>query len=269
MPPHVQSFIAEEDIEESGKGKSSLSRGTLPKEAVEHLKNWLFVHFQHPYPSEDEKTQLAQETSLTLTQVNNWFINARRRLWKPIIEKQTQNTTGQPTMVNLKTVRTIKEEDIVSSSSNTSPRTLQENPAKFESFTNLQLPNKVNLLQDISSLMTVNSELTDKIESLSNWMCKLSEKLMDNQILNAKLLEPMKRYGMDKYLDMVRIEEQDSSTGQPYFHSVEGKAYIDAIFPEVQCQQVLLPFSAALPTPKREVQLIDPIVETPSRKKRK
>ncbi|EFC49051.1 homeodomain-containing protein [Naegleria gruberi] len=66
------------------------SRGTLPKEAVEHLKNWLFLHFQHPYPSEEEKAVLAEETSLTLVQVNNWFINARRRLWKPIIEKQTQ-----------------------------------------------------------------------------------------------------------------------------------------------------------------------------------
>ncbi|KAF0979203.1 hypothetical protein FDP41_001546 [Naegleria fowleri] len=67
-----------------------VSRGTLPKEAVEHLKNWLYDHFQHPYPTEDEKSQLAEETKLTTTQVNNWFINARRRLWKPIIEKQTQ-----------------------------------------------------------------------------------------------------------------------------------------------------------------------------------
>ncbi|KAL9658159.1 hypothetical protein ABK040_013071 [Willaertia magna] len=69
------------------------ARGTLPKEAVEHLKNWLFIHFQHPYPSEAEKAQLAEETDLTLTQVNNWFINARRRLWKPIIEKQSQKGT--------------------------------------------------------------------------------------------------------------------------------------------------------------------------------
>ncbi|KAG2379356.1 hypothetical protein C9374_007495 [Naegleria lovaniensis] len=72
-----------------------LSRGTLPKDAVEHLKNWLYDHFQHPYPTEDEKNQLAQETKLTTTQVNNWFINARRRLWKPIIEKQTQRQAAE------------------------------------------------------------------------------------------------------------------------------------------------------------------------------
>lgn len=28
--------------------------------------------FQHPYPSEDQKKQLAQDTGLTILQVNNW-----------------------------------------------------------------------------------------------------------------------------------------------------------------------------------------------------
>lgn len=27
---------------------------------------------QHPYPSEDQKKQLAQDTGLTILQVNNW-----------------------------------------------------------------------------------------------------------------------------------------------------------------------------------------------------
>ena len=28
--------------------------------------------FQHPYPSEEQKKQLAQDTGLTILQVNNW-----------------------------------------------------------------------------------------------------------------------------------------------------------------------------------------------------
>ena len=40
---------------------------------------------QHPYPSEAEKQQLATVTRLSLVQVNNWFINARRRILQPIL----------------------------------------------------------------------------------------------------------------------------------------------------------------------------------------
>lgn len=31
-----------------------------------------FVLMQHPYPSEEQKKQLAQDTGLTILQVNNW-----------------------------------------------------------------------------------------------------------------------------------------------------------------------------------------------------
>ena len=39
---------------------------------------------QHPYPTEDEKRDLATRTRLSMVQVNNWFINARRRILQPI-----------------------------------------------------------------------------------------------------------------------------------------------------------------------------------------
>ncbi|TPP57611.1 Homeobox protein PKNOX2, partial [Fasciola gigantica] len=40
----------------------------------------------HPYPTEDEKRQIASQTNLTLLQVNNWFINARRRILQPMLD---------------------------------------------------------------------------------------------------------------------------------------------------------------------------------------
>lgn len=99
----------------SGK-KSSQKRGILPKHATSVMRSWLFQHivvspdppvnhcqsipapaqnsneanpsccFQHPYPTEDEKRAIATQTNLTLLQVNNWFINARRRILQPMLD---------------------------------------------------------------------------------------------------------------------------------------------------------------------------------------
>ncbi|KAM7273601.1 hypothetical protein ACFE04_028265 [Oxalis oulophora] len=59
----------------------------LPETSVFILRSWLFEHFLHPYPNDSEKLMLASQTGLTKNQVSNWFINARVRLWKPMIEE--------------------------------------------------------------------------------------------------------------------------------------------------------------------------------------
>ena len=53
-----------------------------PKTARKFLEEWLFEHSSHPYPSESEKRQLAQNVGFTIPQVDNWFINARRNIFK-------------------------------------------------------------------------------------------------------------------------------------------------------------------------------------------
>ncbi|CAN4100790.1 unnamed protein product [Withania somnifera] len=73
----------------------------LPERAVSVLRAWLFEHFLHPYPKDSDKIMLAKQTGLTRSQVSNWFINARVRLWKPMVEEmyleevknQEQNST--------------------------------------------------------------------------------------------------------------------------------------------------------------------------------
>ncbi|XP_059496882.1 homeobox protein Meis2-like isoform X5 [Stegostoma tigrinum] len=67
-------------------------RGIFPKVATNIMRAWLFQHLTHPYPSEEQKKQLAQDTGLTILQVNNWFINARRRIVQPMIDQS--NRTG-------------------------------------------------------------------------------------------------------------------------------------------------------------------------------
>ncbi|XP_034238703.1 homeobox protein homothorax isoform X1 [Thrips palmi] len=79
-----------EEDEDSGGKKSQKKRGIFPKVATNILRAWLFQHLTHPYPSEDQKKQLAQDTGLTILQVNNWFINARRRIVQPMIDQSNR-----------------------------------------------------------------------------------------------------------------------------------------------------------------------------------
>ncbi|KAK9121843.1 hypothetical protein Syun_019460 [Stephania yunnanensis] len=72
-------ILREKDVTKEARG--------LPKQSIDILRAWLFEHFLHPYPSAADKDLLARQTGLTKNQVSNWFINARVRLWKPLIEK--------------------------------------------------------------------------------------------------------------------------------------------------------------------------------------
>lgn len=55
--------------------------GKLPGDTTTVLKNWWQQHSKWPYPTEDDKAKLVEETGLQLKQINNWFINQRKRNW--------------------------------------------------------------------------------------------------------------------------------------------------------------------------------------------
>ncbi|XP_021754214.1 homeobox protein BEL1 homolog [Chenopodium quinoa] len=67
----------------------------LPERSVSILRAWLFEHYLHPYPSDVDKHILARQTGLTRSQVSNWFINARVRLWKPMVEQMYLEETKE------------------------------------------------------------------------------------------------------------------------------------------------------------------------------
>ncbi|KAL1915667.1 uncharacterized protein VTP21DRAFT_6426 [Calcarisporiella thermophila] len=73
---------------DAGAGKGGKRRrGNLPKPTTAILRAWLNGHLQHPYPTETEKHELARQTKLTLNQISNWFINARRRYLRPLMRR--------------------------------------------------------------------------------------------------------------------------------------------------------------------------------------
>eukprot|EP00614_Pseudopedinella_elastica_P013900 CAMPEP_0172586594 /NCGR_PEP_ID=MMETSP1068-20121228/5941_1 /TAXON_ID=35684 /ORGANISM="Pseudopedinella elastica, Strain CCMP716" /LENGTH=115 /DNA_ID=CAMNT_0013381447 /DNA_START=271 /DNA_END=615 /DNA_ORIENTATION=- len=80
-----------DEDEEGGKVKGR-SRRELPAKAVTILKEWLLSdeHFTHPYPTTQDQAQLMQATGIGKKQLKNWFTNARRRIWKPLIKKQLE-----------------------------------------------------------------------------------------------------------------------------------------------------------------------------------
>ncbi|GMH12475.1 hypothetical protein Nepgr_014316 [Nepenthes gracilis] len=55
--------------------------GKLPGDTTSVLKAWWQSHSKWPYPTEEDKARLVQDTGLQVKQINNWFINQRKRNW--------------------------------------------------------------------------------------------------------------------------------------------------------------------------------------------
>lgn len=64
----------------SSRRSSRSKRANYPKSVTTILRNWLGRNLANPYPSEEAKKRLGEDTGLDFTQINNWFINARRRV---------------------------------------------------------------------------------------------------------------------------------------------------------------------------------------------
>ncbi|KAJ8900096.1 hypothetical protein K2173_024212 [Erythroxylum novogranatense] len=118
----------------------------LPERSVSVLRAWLFEHFLHPYPKDADKHMLAKQTGLTRSQVSNWFINARVRLWKPMVEEMYVEETKEQEQNGSedKTSKSEQNEDSTSKSAPQEKSSGTENQAKsfksFDSSPNLNPP---------------------------------------------------------------------------------------------------------------------------------
>jgi len=70
-------------IEDGHEGERGTKKGAaaarFPRAATKALKDWINAHMDNPYPTEEEKEALMQQTGLTLSQIANWMANTRRR----------------------------------------------------------------------------------------------------------------------------------------------------------------------------------------------
>jgi hypothetical protein len=92
MDGNSDSFHQPVEEEITGKKPRNKSRRELPTGAVATLKAWLLSpeHFTHPYPTPQDQVMLMQKTGIDKKQLKNWFTNARRRIWKPMLKKQLE-----------------------------------------------------------------------------------------------------------------------------------------------------------------------------------
>lgn len=145
----------------------------LPERAVSVLKAWLFDHFLHPYPSDADKHMLATQTGLTRNQVSNWFINARVRIWKPMVEE----------------IHTLETKGLVDSNTNTNnpPTDGQDtNRVDMSSMANKQQPDcsrNSGTLTMINSQNEPNGQLWDH-EKRSRPEYQIPQATMDRSFTN-------------------------------------------------------------------------------------
>ena len=55
------------------------------KEGQRVLRSWILAHFDHPFPTREEKRRLAREIGSSEFAIGNFFINARARFHKPLV----------------------------------------------------------------------------------------------------------------------------------------------------------------------------------------
>jgi len=74
------------------KRKDRTGHPKLNQVAVDYLRAWLLSkqHVEQPYPTEQTYAELGRATGLEKQQLKNWFVNNRRRLWRPMMNELRQ-----------------------------------------------------------------------------------------------------------------------------------------------------------------------------------
>ncbi|XP_076919392.1 BEL1-like homeodomain protein 2 [Bidens hawaiensis] len=108
----------------------------LPERSASILRAWLFEHFLNPYPSDADKHMLARQTGLSRNQISNWFINARVRLWKPMVEEMYQQESKEEAENHNHSPRHHQDEDQNNDNNNNNQEQEDKETPKSQNYIN-------------------------------------------------------------------------------------------------------------------------------------
>ncbi|XP_073060456.1 BEL1-like homeodomain protein 2 [Primulina eburnea] len=128
----------------------------LPERSVNILRAWLFEHFLHPYPTDADKHLLARQTGLSRNQVANWFINARVRLWKPMVEEMYQQESKDDAEESQRDQSSSSSGAHINNAQTPTPHTATTTPAVV--FTPPGRRSEINATENDPSFMTINRQ---------------------------------------------------------------------------------------------------------------
>ncbi|CAD6193113.1 unnamed protein product [Caenorhabditis auriculariae] len=83
-------LVLRRDTEQAGR-----KRRNFDKRTTDILQSWFHEHLDRPYPNDEEKTKLAKQCGIKVSQVNNWFGNQRIRN-KHQGKKSSDDLSDQP-----------------------------------------------------------------------------------------------------------------------------------------------------------------------------
>ncbi|KII60585.1 Homeobox protein unc-62 [Thelohanellus kitauei] len=107
----------------------------LRRSQTDYLQRWYYCNMDDPYPSKQEKINLARASGLSELQVNNWFSNIRRRekrltlqlqLGRNGASNQSNNSNEGETR---EATRSTRSREIINSSSDSR---IQEDESKLD-----------------------------------------------------------------------------------------------------------------------------------------
>lgn len=135
----------------------------LPERSVSVLRAWLFEHFLHPYPKDSDKHMLAKQTGLTRSQVSNWFINARVRLWKPMVEEMYLEEIKEQEQNGLDDSKTNKNEQNEENSSSKNEKSLSPETSNRGGFNSTKQENLNSFNPPPAMAVPATSPTTNRI----------------------------------------------------------------------------------------------------------
>jgi hypothetical protein len=192
---------------------------SLPQETVDYLKEWMMSpeHIAHPYPTDQEKAQIMADTGIELKQLTNWFVNNRKRFWKPRVEAKLQEQVKTQVLSESPSFAKL---DILPSPTSIMRMRPTTTVTTFSSFrTLISVGSSSDLIRSSLRAVSEHSGLISENESISSDEDDMPTEMTKTERLSVHILEPF--HGTEPSLEDVSVLPKGAVLNEPVLRSFE------------------------------------------------